>query len=124
MPPSRNAQEYPESNLPPAAMAVALLSGVLGSAKTGKSSVFPFSEFWSAKGKGRVVCWVSEASKGVSGLSVLSEPLPQLAASRATRVSRQKAKKLRGIDCLFMGIYLSSAAGRQRVRVRLSGETG
>ena len=83
---------------PPVVMVVAIWSGVLGSAITGKLSVFSFSEFWSAKGKGRVVRWVSEASDGVSGLSVfvLSELLEQLAASRNARVSRQKAKKLRG----------------------------
>ena len=49
-------------------------------------------------------------------VSVLSESLAQLAASRAVKISRQKARKVVG-DGLFMGIYLSNAAGRQWVRV-------
>ena len=99
-------------------MAAAILSGVLGSAKTGKPSAFSLFEFWSANGAGRAVRGVSEASKGVSGLSVsvLSESLAQLAASRAVKISRQKARKVVG-DGLFMGIYFSNAAGRQWVRV-------
>ena len=71
-----------------------------------------FSEVWSVKGRGRVVLVVSEASEDVSELSVsvLSEPLLQLAASRDASISRQKIRKLRG-DALFIGIYLSSAVG-------------
>ena len=67
------------------------------------------SEFWSAKGTSRVLCWASEALNGVSGLSVfvLSELLEQFATSRDVKVSRQKAKMLREDD-LFMGNELST----------------
>ena len=63
-------------------MEVAVLAGVVFSARMDKSSVLLFSEF------------------------ELSELLAQLAASRTVSVSRQKARKLRG-DGRFTGIQLS-----------------
>ena len=84
-PPSRSAQESPT----PAATAVAGLSGVAASAKTGDLSVLD-----------------------------LSELLEQLAASRAISVNRQKAKKLRG-DSRFMGIQPITAVGCLRITAHL-----
>ena len=85
-------------------MAVAGMSGVFLSAKTGEASVLSFCEFRFAKGGRRLVCPVSEAEepKGVSGVSVfvLLELLEQLAASRAVRASTHKTAKLRA-DVLF-----------------------
>ena len=68
------------------------------SAKTGKLSVLSLFEFWPSEGTDWLLCRVSEASKGLleSSEDELSELLPQLAASRAVRVSRQKTRKLRG----------------------------
>ena len=106
MPPSWSAQECPQ----PAVMEVAVLAGVVFSAKTGKLSVFSFCEFWFSKGSGCALCGVSEVdlTEGVSGFSEfeLSELLAQLAASRNVSARRQRARTLRG-DGRFMGIQLS-----------------
>ena len=79
-------------------MDIGLSPGVVFPAKTGEVSVFSLSGFWSAKGADWLPSRVSDASNGVSGSSEVepSSLLPQLAASKAVRASRQNARKLRG----------------------------
>lgn len=87
-------------------MAGALLAGVVPSEKVGEVSLVAIVEFWFVLGGSWVFCRVSEALKVVSGFSAfgLSDLLAQLTDSKAVRISRLKARKLRARGSRFISI--------------------